>query len=240
MMYARILTREGIEKFQQYLDDVQEFPKKISPDLNEEPYSEERSLDIDVRIDENRTFDTKMEMAEYLHERFDKANLDMSEMIEQDRFWSWLAYVWFDELCPIEEDSRSLGQRARYICGKSYSAYSKHLIAFPYYVYSLHGKEKSKLFLEHPLDYVGNITEQIGSRKYIMTSDELIRVLHLLYWDEDEGIVSMAASRSGPGTFVRFGKVVEQLKLTYDLHDMDPEKIIDILPSEFDRWLEDG
>lgn len=238
MIYARVLTRDGVAEFKKYIQDVQELPRKNSPDLNEEPYSEERSIELGVKIETNKHFDTKMEMAEYLNKQFSDAGIERPEIIEQDGLWSWLAYIWFDQLCPIKKGSRSPGQISRYICGKSYSAYSKHLVAFPYYVYSLHERGGSKLFLVHPLDYVGNVTEQIGARKYIMTSDESIKVLHRLYWGDHSEIVDGAASRNSGGTFTRFGKVVEQLKLTYDLHDMYAEKIVEILPSEFDKFID--
>lgn len=237
MSYPRTLTDEGVTEFREYLKDIQELPRKTPPNLNQEPYSEDVSMEIPVTIDENIEFTTKMEMAEYIYDLFDEANLDMAELVEEQGLWSWLAYIWFDQLCPIDEGSRNIGQDARYICGKSYSDYSKHLITFPYYIYFLHDEDKIKLFLEHPLDYVGRITEQIGSNKYIMSSSNILEVLHILYWDREEGIKLGASSPKGPGSFRRFGKVVNQLKLTYDLHDMEPEKIIEILPSEFERWM---
>lgn len=239
MRYLRSMTEEGESKFQEYLKNIQNIPKKKPPDLNKEPFSEDISSFIPVSIDENKLFSTKTEMAEYLANLFGGVDIGMADLIEENRLWTWLAYVWFDQVCPIEDDGRSPGQRERYICGRSYSSYTKHLVAFPYYVYSLHGKKRTKLFLEHPLDYVGDVTEQLGSNKYIMSSKNIMEALHRLYWDKENNQTKTGAMASNaPGTFRRFNKVTNQLKLTYDLHDMDPDKIIDVLPSEFDRWLE--
>lgn len=240
MMYVRSLTDEGDAKFREYLKNVQEYPRTAKPDLNQEKFSQDLTLEgIDVTINPNKQFRTKMDMAKHLDESFKDADVGFNELIEYNGLWSWLAYVFFDQLCPVEDGRRSLGQTERYICEKSYSSYSKHLVAFPYYVYSIHDEKYSKPFLEHPVDYVGNITEQIGSRKYIMSSKSLVKVVHKLYWDENKGIKEGVASRKGPGSFRRFGKVVEQLKINYDLHGMPEKQILNVLPSEFDKWLED-
>jgi len=39
-----------------------------------------------------------------------------------------------------------------------------------------------------------------------------------------------------PGTLYRFIDVVQQLGLTYDLYSMTGDQILQLLPSEFDRW----
>ncbi len=240
MMYVRGLNEEGEVKFRKYLKEVKEYPRTEKPDLNQKKLSQDLTLEgIEVNINPDKQFETKMKMAKYLSEGFEDADVDFNELIEYNGLWSWLAYIFFDQLCPVEDGERSLGQTERYICGKSYKSYSKHLVAFPYYVYTIHDVRYSKPFLDHSVDYVGNITEQIGSRKYIMSSKSLVKVVHKLYWDEEEGIKEGVASRKGPGTFRRFGKVIEQLKINYDLHGMPEKQILNVLPSEFDRWLED-
>jgi len=42
--------------------------------------------------------------------------------------------------------------------------------------------------------------------------------------------------KNSPGTLYRFIDVVQQLHLTYDLYSMTGEEVLDLLPSEFDRW----
>lgn len=45
-----------------------------------------------------------------------------------------------------------------------------------------------------------------------------------------------ATTRTRPGNLRRLIAVLQQLDLTYDLYATPADKILDLLPPEFDRW----
>lgn len=243
MMEIRKLTDKGIEKFQEYIEKSEGASKLETLDLNSKPYSSPADLQADMKVDENKKFEEKREIGKYLTELFNENGLRRSEIIVKKRglwarIWSWFAYIWLDQLCKKKEnDLYKIQSLERYICSTNWNRYYRHLVAMPYYIYSLYGKKYSKMFLKCPTHINKEIMEQLLSRRWIMMSKNLIKAAHRLYWDPEEGELKTGASgKKGPGTARRFGKVINQLRLNYHFQTIKPERVLKLLPSEFDRW----
>lgn len=230
-MKVRELTHEGVDAFERHLQNLRDGGSQSLPDLNKSPYSV--LSDINVNIDENRTFKTRIELGEYIEKLFTEKKIQRSSVIERTDMWSWLAYVWLDQLL----DGKTPKESAWYICSSAYNRYYRHVVASSYYILSIHGKENSRIFLDRPLTTRGELAEQFASRQHIISSVEIVKVISMLYWDKKtQSIKPKAASKGIGGTSRRFGSILNQLILTYDLHGMDPAAIIKILPKEFDKW----
>jgi len=54
------------------------------------------------------------------------------------------------------------------------------------------------------------------------------------YWSLKRGAADSKGKR--PGSLRRLITVIDQFSLTYDLYGMNDDEILDLLPSEFERW----
>jgi len=235
MIRLREFSEQGIEKFREYIQGLKSNLHQVRPDLNIDPYSSE--FQPPVNIDEIKTFSSRMEMGKYLKECFEGANVKRDKFIRNHSMWSWLAYIWFDQLCPVVDGSRKVRETARYICSSDYTDYYRHYVAASYNIYSLHGEQNSRLFLYNEVNRHNDFIEQIASRQYMISSHPVIEAVHQLYWDKNSNCPKRGAqSRNRPGNLRRFIKVTGQLELTYDIYTMNASEILQLLPQEFDEW----
>jgi hypothetical protein len=174
------------------------------------------------------------------------SGLDTAEIRLDAGVWDWLALLWFDRLCPPAKDgSRTLREIVRYSLDLNYKKRYRHLVRESWNLVSRHG-ENARFMLSCDLPIHGDALEQICSRQDLIHSKAMIGVASMLWWDE-----AAAKPRPGYATSERSGKrrsparggnvgrlhqISRQLRLTYDLDSMDPGRILDLLPREFDRW----
>ena len=121
----------------------------------------------------------------------------------------------------------------------NWKTYYRHLIASPCYIYNYY-PEGAHLLLDHPVCIHGDYMEQLASRQEIIATENIIKVADILYYDLQEGNPRKGAtSRNKPGNIRRFAQdIFLQLDTTYDLHSMNENAIISLLPNpEFKHWL---
>lgn len=238
-MRLREFTEQGMNEFEKFLENLDGSDAFEKPEeLNSEP--ESRLSEIDVEVDEDRQFETRMELGKYLHEIFEQTVEDRSELLNRDGLWTWLAYLWLEQLVETDRTQVNVKEIARYVAGGGRRRYYRHYVSAPYFLISLHGEENCKLFLECYVDTHKDVLEQLVNKREILTNTSLIEIANKLYWDEEEEEVKTNAGgrNDAPGTARRLRTVVEQLRRTYDLQEMSPEQIEALLPAEFDEWTE--
>lgn len=236
MIPARIMLPEGENRFREYLQALRQDTSIPRPDLNREPFSREFSQNLS--IDETKIFDTKMELAEYLNRVCERNEIRREDILGMSGLWTWLAYIWFDQLAPFNNDgSRKIREEVRYIYNQQYKRYYRHYIATPYSIYSLHGKENSRIFLYSPVYEHNDFIEQFASRQDIIAYKNIVETISRLYLDDDTGFPKRGAeSRDRKGNIRRFTRIIDQFKLTYDIYYMTADQILNLLPGEFNEW----
>jgi len=237
MITLRNFTRQGINEFSNYINLVRLDSNSPKPDLNKSPYSEE--FVPQVEVDEFPTFLTRLEMARYLDSRFRNVDISSENIIAEHGVWTWIAYLWFDILCPPSTNGeRIVKENSRYICSQDYTDYYRHYIAAAYVIYTIHGFENSLLFLNCPLNVHNDYVEQLAARQFIISHPNIIKAAHRLYWDRSNNRPKRGAqSRNRLGNLRRFIKFIQQIELTYNVFNMNDTEIFHILPSEFDSWI---
>jgi len=235
MTALRTLTKEGIRKFEEYIGNMRSDPHAVYPNLNIDPYSSQ--FQQHVEFDENKKFATRMEMANYLHECFNDAGIERKNVIGvgTEGLWTWLAYVWFKQ---ITDQGKKVLRTERYLCSSNWNRYYVHLIAGAYYLFSSAlGGHESRLFLCSPPYTLNDFNDHMACYQYIVGYPNIVDVAHCLYWDNGSNSPKKGAeSIRNPGNIRRFSKVISQLELTYDVYSMEPNRILQLLPSEFDNW----
>jgi len=238
MIELRIMLKKGELKFREYIHNLKKNPNHSFPDLNCAPFSEKFSPVIS--IDETIKFNSKLKLAEYLHNCFSGANLKREDILQINGLWTWLAYIWFDQLAPIKDNTtaeRDIKEDSKYICSSDYRDYYRHLVLGPYSIYSLHGANNSCIFLWSKINEHNDFIEQFASRQFIISHKNIVEAIHKLYFDIQKGQPKKGSqSRTKRGNIRRFVSIIQQLELTFDIYTMSSDRIIELLPYEFNDW----
>lgn len=235
MHRLRVLNLTGIGEFRGYLRSLREDVAAPYPDLNVEEFSHEFRAPCDV--DENVLFKTKMDMARYLSTVFSDSKVDRSEILGNGGIWTWLSYLWIDQLAPRIGGKRKVGGDERHIYSDMPMRRYRHLVATPYSIFSAYGEDKSRLVLYGGVSVGGDYVGLLASTGYIISSPGIVETATKLYWDEKAQAPKRGAqSKSRLGNIRRFVRVLGQLEMTYDVSVADYRDLIDLLPAEFDGW----
>ena len=204
--------------------------------LNDPDFSAPLTWETEV---EQRNFNTRLELAQYLADVLQGAENDG---LENDvELWSWLSLFYFDQVCPVEENGlRKPGRDYRHILEPGYPNGHRHLLAGAYLVYSVYGLEEnlSRLLLWTPLHLESKFHHELAGRQTLITNRSILEAADKMYFKESEGKPQKGAliKKNVPGTLQRFIDVIQQLDLNYDLYSMSGEQILALLPPEFDKW----
>jgi len=236
LINLRKFNKDGCNEFIECIRELRSNELFKLPDLNVDKFSQK--FENNVMIDENRSFSDRLDLGEYLFSCFSNNSFSRKKVIGESNLWTWLAYIYFDQICPLDENKkRHIRETARYVCSSDYRNYYRHYIASSYDIYSIHRKERSRLFLYTPLDIHNDFIEQIASRQYLISNKNIVEVANILYWNNDLKCPKKGSqSRNRNGNLRRFVKIIGQLELTYDVYSMTSEEIIELLPKEFDIW----
>lgn len=227
------LNDAGLKEFSEYLTKLHESPGAPVPStmLTDPRYSAEFEKDIDVQ---SGNFKSRYELGQHLVERL--APCDQTRLAADTGLWSWLALLYFDELCPADASgNRKPSRRDNYILGVRQQDYHRHAIRTTYMLVREHG-ELVRYMLSSPLSKRGELTEQLTGRSYFLSCRGIMEAAHILYADPDRNIWKRGAASKKPGAVRRFGLVVRQFELTYDVFSLDGEQIVSLLPKEFNQF----
>lgn len=233
-MKIRRLTKAGLEQFQRFIEDNPNNPLPRAL-LSEHEYT--RPVP-DAPTLELQKFNTRFDFGLYL---VDKISGFINSGYQYDiGVWSWIVLFYFDQICPLQNGKRSPSRINYYILDPhEYKRYYHHLARTPFMLVSVHGKN-AEILLTQPLHQSGEIIEQFASRQEIVTNKSLIEAVSELYLvRKEDGSAKFkrgSAGKNTGGTFRRLAGILGQFDLTYDFRTMPPTDILQILPSEFNRF----
>jgi hypothetical protein len=233
-MQLRSFNDEGIEQFRNYLKQLRNDPTLAPPAslLTDKRWSSPLFPSIEV---EPIQFNNRMSFASWLY----KAGTDSgSEIPRNDAgFWAWLSLALFDQVCPKNESNRrSPGADARHIPDQTnWQRRYRHLLANPYDVFWLHrdNPERAAVVLVNPLHKPGELTEQFTARSEIVSCSGTMALATYLYIDPDTQTRRSGASGKSAR---RFGKLMNQYTRTWDLPEIKPDRFVNMLPKEFEKF----
>jgi hypothetical protein len=235
-MKLKVMNIAGIKAFQEYLSKLKSDGTLEKPDYNTGEYSYEYGKEC-VMLDDINPISTRMQLAQYLDKVFTENSIHRSEVIGDRGLWTWLSYAWFDRLAPKDAGFRKVKEYYSYVYVPSYRRSYRHSIASAYLLYTGLGESLSRLFLECDINEHNDFVEQLASSGYIVSNKSIIEAAHLLYWDSVSGKAKRGSqTRNKTGTLRRFISVLGQLEINYDIYTATSEEILNLLPSEFDKW----
>lgn len=228
------LNDNGLRDFATYLVRLKEAPGESPPFdlLTNRAYSEE--LDEGIEI-EKQAYASRYQLGADLVLKL--ADCDQSRLSSDKGLWAWLALLSFDELCPADNGgNRKPARRDNYILSDRHQDYHRHAIRTTYMLVREHG-DTVRYMLSNPLSVRGEFTEQLTGRSYFLSCKGIMQAANLLYADNDRNTWKRGAASKRDGSVRRFGLVVRQFELTYDVISLGGAEIIGLLPKEFGAFL---
>ena len=229
-MRLRSFNSDGINRFEQFLESAARDPEDLRALLDDVSLSTRVCPEIEV---EARTFVNRLAAGEYLYCVLGDSKI--SNLDEDRGTWAWLSAFYFDQLCP---DGKKPGKVYRWVPAvNSFRNYYRHLLAGPYFICRAHrdNPQHAMAALATPLHSPGDIVEQLASRQELVTNHSVMEAATKLYIGENGRPKPRAAGR-GAGSARRLADVLTQLDLTWDLYDLSVDKLLELLPPEFDEF----
>lgn len=234
----RRFNADGNTRFIELLGEIRKepntlFPKEIITDESLTEIISGVSFDIDS-ID----LSDKWEAAQALDLLAQEVN---QEWFENDQgLWNWLSAALFEKgLCDKNEDnSFRLREEATLVLQtENWKRYYRHYLASIWQVYNSHrdNPNRIKVLLHNAVNVPGELWAQVVGRQNRFTRVGIMGMVTKLYWDEKSETRKPGAGGKSPR---RLMDVLSQLSINYDLCGMESETITELLPSEFDRFLE--
>jgi len=232
-------NERGVIEFQKLLEDARQglplnTPLQIvsDPDFTESISS---SGELEVAI-----FSTRGDLAVYLERLLSEAKI--VDDINDIGLWAWLAAVFLDSTCPAGADGkRNPGKDYRHIPTTSWRDFYRHLIRGPVRILRIFAEkpDSASIVLCQKPQTPGDFVEQLASRQERITNPAIIEAANRLYFDSSTHKPKRGASPNWhkAGTLRRFGDILDQLDLTYDLYSMSADDLVALLPDEFSGYV---
>ncbi len=236
-MKLHTFTEEGINEFRQNLILIK---SGAAYDLDKDQLFSEMNVkkyEIDVDLPEFNQGTSKHDFIITLANTFQP--IEVHKEFYNSYLWSWLSAFYFDLVCPLDIDVRYPKAEERHILSsENWRRYYRHLIAAPLRLYMELG-DLAIGYLDGEINVHGEYFEQLASAQDLATSPGIIDAANILFWDFGRGsFKSGSRGKDRPGTIRRYARdIIPQFQMTYDLNSMNGQQIVDLLPSEFDRWL---
>lgn len=237
-MKVRRFNAQGLAQLGEFLDSLTTdkplpYPSELLVGVHETEL-----IEPEVQVEEI-VFASRFMAAEYLHTQLSAAAI---QNIENDvGLWSWLALFYFYELCPADPNGRRKpGERARWIPAVgNFRKYYRHLLAGPFRIYRTHRDYPARAIalLYSSLHSPGEVAEQMVSHQELVTNPGIVQTVTNLYIESATQQPKRGAAGRGPGSARRLAAVLGQFDITWDLYAMNATSIIDMLPSEFEKFI---
>ena len=232
-MELRKFNDEGIRKFMQILKDIKNGNEISGEDalsiLQDTTFSEVVRGDISVK---KTIFNNRFEAGKYFYELFgSETGVDF----RNKGMWAWLSLFFFDQI-----RGRKVGRDERYIPDfSSWRYYYRHLLSGPFNIYREHknNPQCAMCVLCPPVHAPGDIVEALASRQDLISSPAIMGAATKLFVDENGKYKKGAATKEMDRPNARrFVSLMRQFDMTYNLYNMDVDRLIALLPQEFNEF----
>jgi len=231
MKYSQLFqfTGLGLQAFEKvFLGQLPESELDLSQTSLVAPVSDTSAFEV-------RRFVTAKEMASSLIEAIKPSS--PYQLLSNIGLWAWLTFVLRDELFEVNNEGRRLvREMPRWFPSdpNNWQKAQRHLVRMPVLLLASLGDDADHLLCGPP-GILPEIREQLTSQQDMFNAT-FQRVARALYFDTGRGALKRGAGGKNGGTPRRLAKVRRQLDVTWDLDQLEFERIIDTLPREFNRF----
>ncbi len=237
-MKLRRFNEQGVNSFAEYLAALRTDPATAVPtELLTNPRVTE-PLSVVIEAEPPASFASRMEFAQWLHAAATASGVDIPR--DDAGFWAWLSLALFDHVCPADgKGMRKIKEDARYVpMLESSRRYYRHALVGPFYVYWMYrdSPDVAAAVLCGSLTQLNDEAYRLFVENQLVVMPSAIGVLTKLYYDEATGKLKRHSKTKKRGSIRRLATFLTRFARTLDLDVIPVERLIDTLPSEFNRW----
>lgn len=239
---VKSLNSVGISKFEAWLDN----PAGAAPKVILQDETTADVVDGGYQVDLSRRFSNSFELGEYLARHVFVGTVNRFSLLSNDGMWAWISLVFIESLLRKVRNAGKPLAKPHYIAQSQRLAY--RLIARTAWdLVSLHG-DVAKVALGSSKSPWGEIAEQMTARQEIYAHRSFWPVACALYSLEDGSVKTGVTTKrtqearqdpknkTGLGGVGRLPTTFKQFERTYNLRKMTSDKIVALLPAEYNKW----
>jgi hypothetical protein len=193
------------------------------------------SLGFDLDLIE---FETRFDLAEHLWKYFAPGKPGFPHAGNRS-MWSWISAAYLPVLLGNPAKVKLIGEPARWVLEETALRQHRHLVSGPYVIYRANfpDVEDAMAALATPVLIPGEVVERVAG-KAGMFHGAAMAVATELYYDKKNKRLKKKSSTHEAGGPRRLSYFLSQIDLTLDYPVMDKEHLIDLLPDEFNVFLD--
>jgi hypothetical protein len=180
-------------------------------------------------------FDTAKQLAAAIIAALGKNQV--SDLLNRPGIWSWLTFVLRDDLFPKNRSGvREFKEMHRWYPSdpNDWQKAQRHLVRMPVLLLSSLGSNADHLLASKP-SILPEIREQLTSQQDMFTP-AFQAVARAIYFDDEQQRLRRGSGSKGAGGPRRLATVRKQMDVTWDLYELPPERFVQMLPKDFDRF----
>lgn len=180
-------------------------------------------------------FEKAKEMAQAVLDAL--GNTDLFTLLPNTGLWAWLTFILRHQLFKqLDDGTWRVGEIHRWYPSNpnDWQKGQRHLVRMPVLLLKSLGRSADHLLCSSP-SVLPEIREQLTSQQD-MFNPAFQGVARALYFDDETEALKRGAGGKSGGTPRRLAKVRQQLDVTWDLEDLNPERVVALLPREFSRF----
>lgn len=197
-------------------------------------------IDPELHVDGATVFADRYEFGRYLSDRLPN---DISQVQYTNvGLWAWISAVYLRQLLERKKQDGKyrLWSSYRYIpLEYNKRRYYRHLAFLPFWMHRTMGERVARFFMSLPVHVGSDAVEQLYTQEHdFVTTPALIEASIDMYLDQEKMTLKpKALGEKTPGSARRLATIIApQLQMNFDLRSMSKERVLHLLPSEFDRW----
>ena len=190
--------------------------KKNELILNKDDFKT-KEIRKEIFINENKLFNTKFELAEYLYEELKELNNIPSGI------WNFLVIIFYKQLLK----NGQVGETKRFFIDEKESFYPfSHLLKPVFDLYKIYSSDSQiiNFLLLGPINEGSGILLGVVKRQDLLKNRQFILVSRKIYYDEENKILK--EGNTGKVGINRLITLWKQYERSYDLYSMPAEKIL--------------
>lgn len=242
MGQVKSLNSVGISKFEEWLDN----PTGAAPKVLLQNEMTTDFVDGGYQIDLSRQFSNSFELGEYLARHVFVGPVNRFSLLSNNGMWAWISLVFIESLLRKVRNAGKPLAKPHYIVQSQRLAY-RLIVRTAWDLVSLHG-DAAKVALGSPKSPWGEIAEQMTARQEIYAHRSFWPVASALYALQDGSVKTGVTTKrtaearkdpknkTGLGGVGRLPTTFKQFERTYNLRKMTSDKIVALLPIEYNKW----
>ena len=177
-------TEDGIEAFENYIQEKRDNPSKAVPNLSTagyvDPYTPGGML-LKIEIPQKELW--HIELADHIIDFFSTNGIDIQGTFGDRGLWTYLSYLFFDK--HLSRKGHKPVNSEKYIVQEGTWSYYRHALTAMCWIRTLHGIDKGKvLMLTNDTQVFGDSYEQILASP-IYQSEAVFELLDDLYFHDN-------------------------------------------------------